>query len=64
VSRNTPAAIIDKLDRETNAALADLKMRTRFADSTALLKFESYAASFRGEAVGRRPRVENPQSSL
>jgi hypothetical protein len=60
VRRNTPAASIDKLDREINAALADLKMKTRFADSAALLKFESYASSFRGKTVGRRPRVEEP----
>ena len=30
--RNTPAAIIDKLNKEINAALADLKIKARFAD--------------------------------
>jgi tripartite-type tricarboxylate transporter receptor subunit TctC len=30
--RNTPAAIVDKLNREINAALADAKMRARIAE--------------------------------
>jgi tripartite-type tricarboxylate transporter receptor subunit TctC len=30
--RNTPAEIIDRLNREINAALADLKMKTRFTE--------------------------------
>ena len=30
--RNTPAAIVDKLNKEVNAALADPKMRARLAD--------------------------------
>ena len=30
--RNTPAEIIDKLNREVSAALADPKMKTRLAD--------------------------------
>jgi tripartite-type tricarboxylate transporter receptor subunit TctC len=30
--RNTPAAIIDKLNREINAGLADPKIKARFAD--------------------------------
>jgi tripartite-type tricarboxylate transporter receptor subunit TctC len=30
--RNTPAAIIEVLNRETNAALADPKMKQRLAD--------------------------------
>ena len=30
--RNTPAEIIDKLNREINAALADPKMKARLAD--------------------------------
>src|SRR5262249_19802538 len=30
--KNTPAEIIDALNREIDAALADPKMRTRFAD--------------------------------
>ncbi len=30
--RNTPAAIIDKLNRETNAALADPKLKAQLAD--------------------------------
>jgi len=30
--RNTPAAIIDKLNREINAVIADPKMKARFAD--------------------------------
>jgi len=30
--RNTPTEIIDKLNKETNAALADSKMKARFAD--------------------------------
>ena len=36
--RNTPAEIVDTLNREVNAALADPKMRARLADigSTAL----------------------------
>jgi len=32
VPRNTPAEIVDKLNREINAAHADLKMRARLAD--------------------------------
>src|SRR5262249_37581487 len=36
--KNTPAEIIDKLNKEINAGLADSKMKARFADlgSTAL----------------------------
>jgi len=30
--RNTPAAIVDKLNTETNAALADAKMKARLAE--------------------------------
>ena len=30
--KNTPAAIVDRLNREINAGLADPKMRTRFAE--------------------------------
>src|SRR5262245_1106631 len=30
--KNTPTEIIDKLNKESNAALADLKIKTRFAD--------------------------------
>ena len=30
--KNTPAEIIDRLNREINAALADLKIRARLAD--------------------------------
>jgi tripartite-type tricarboxylate transporter receptor subunit TctC len=30
--KNTPAEIIDKLNLETNAALADPKIKTRFAE--------------------------------
>jgi tripartite-type tricarboxylate transporter receptor subunit TctC len=30
--KNTPAEIIDKLNRETNAGLADPKMKARLAD--------------------------------
>ena len=30
--RNTPTEIIDKLNKETNAALGDSKMKARFAD--------------------------------
>ena len=30
--RNTPGDIIDKLNKEVNAALADAKMKTRLAD--------------------------------
>ena len=30
--RNTPAEIIDKLNKEINAALADPKIKARFAD--------------------------------
>jgi tripartite-type tricarboxylate transporter receptor subunit TctC len=30
--RNTPAAIIDKLNKEINAGLADLRIKARFAD--------------------------------
>src|SRR4029450_5864387 len=30
--RNTPAEIVDKLNKEVNAALADAKMRARLAD--------------------------------
>jgi tripartite-type tricarboxylate transporter receptor subunit TctC len=30
--RNTPAAIVDKLNKEINAALADPKLKARFAD--------------------------------
>jgi tripartite-type tricarboxylate transporter receptor subunit TctC len=32
VPRNTPADIVDKLNKEVNAALADSKLRTRLAD--------------------------------
>jgi tripartite-type tricarboxylate transporter receptor subunit TctC len=32
VPRNTPAAIIDRLSKEINAALADPKLGARFAD--------------------------------
>jgi tripartite-type tricarboxylate transporter receptor subunit TctC len=32
VSRNTPAEIIDTLNKEINAALADPKMKARLAD--------------------------------
>ena len=31
--------------------------------STAISKFESYAWSFLGEIIGRRPMIENPESS-
>jgi tripartite-type tricarboxylate transporter receptor subunit TctC len=31
-SRNTPADVIDKLNKEINAALADSKLKARFAD--------------------------------
>ena len=30
--KNTPAEIVDKLNKEINAALADSKMKTRLAD--------------------------------
>ena len=30
--RNTPAAIVDKLNKEINGALADPKMKSRLAD--------------------------------
>ena len=30
--KNTPAEIVDKLNKEINAALADPKMKARFAD--------------------------------
>jgi tripartite-type tricarboxylate transporter receptor subunit TctC len=33
--RNTPAAIIDKLNKEINAGLADARIRARFADLAA-----------------------------
>ena len=32
VPRNTPAEIVDKLDKEINAALADPKVKARLAD--------------------------------
>jgi tripartite-type tricarboxylate transporter receptor subunit TctC len=32
IPKNTPAEIIDKLNKEINAALADPKMKARFAD--------------------------------
>jgi tripartite-type tricarboxylate transporter receptor subunit TctC len=32
VPKNTPAEIVDKLNREINAAIADPKIRTRLAD--------------------------------
>jgi tripartite-type tricarboxylate transporter receptor subunit TctC len=32
VPRNTPADVIDRLNKEINAALADPKIKTRFAD--------------------------------
>ena len=32
VPRNTPAEIVDKLDKEINAALADRKMKSQLAD--------------------------------
>ena len=34
--RNTPAAIIDKLNKEINTALADPKMKARISDMGAL----------------------------
>jgi tripartite-type tricarboxylate transporter receptor subunit TctC len=51
VLRNTPGAIIDKLNREINAALADPKMKARLADlgSTAMASspgdFEKFIAA-------------------
>jgi tripartite-type tricarboxylate transporter receptor subunit TctC len=35
VPRNTPVAIIDKLNKEINAGLADPKLKARFADLSA-----------------------------
>jgi tripartite-type tricarboxylate transporter receptor subunit TctC len=35
--KNTPAEIIDKLNREINAGLADPKIKTRFADLGAVV---------------------------
>ena len=32
--KNTPAEIVDKLNKEINAALADPKMKARLADGT------------------------------
>ena len=32
IPKNTPAEIIDKLNKEINAGLVDLKMKARFAD--------------------------------
>jgi tripartite-type tricarboxylate transporter receptor subunit TctC len=32
VPKNTPAEIVDRLNRETNAVLADPKVKARFAD--------------------------------
>ena len=32
VPKNTPAEIVDKLNKEINAALADPKMKARLAD--------------------------------
>jgi tripartite-type tricarboxylate transporter receptor subunit TctC len=43
--RNTPAEIIDKLNKEINAALADSKMKARFADLGAVV-FPSSPAEF------------------
>jgi tripartite-type tricarboxylate transporter receptor subunit TctC len=43
--RNTPAEIIDKLNKEINAALADSKMKARFADLGAVV-FSSSPAEF------------------
>ena len=35
--KNTPAGIIDKLNRDINASLADPKMKARIADSGAVV---------------------------
>jgi hypothetical protein len=37
-------------------------IRASFRSSAAISKFESYAWSFRGEIIGRRPMIENPES--
>jgi tripartite-type tricarboxylate transporter receptor subunit TctC len=51
--RNTPTEIIEKLNKEINAALADTKMKVRLADLGAVLP--GSPADFR-ETDGRRNR--------
>ena len=41
--RNTPAEIVDKLNKEINAGLADAKIRARFASVGALVDSSSVA---------------------
>jgi tripartite-type tricarboxylate transporter receptor subunit TctC len=45
--RNTPAEIIDKLNTEINAALADAKMKARFADAGGYTPWVSSPPEFR-----------------
>jgi tripartite-type tricarboxylate transporter receptor subunit TctC len=44
---NTPAEIIDRLNKEINVGLADTKMKTRFADAGGYKPFASSPAEFR-----------------
>src|SRR5215470_6509255 len=45
--KNTPAEVIDLLNKEINAGLADTKMKARFADAGGYLPFASSPAEFR-----------------
>jgi tripartite-type tricarboxylate transporter receptor subunit TctC len=45
--RDTPAEIIDILNKEINAGLADTKMQARFADLGGYTPFASSPAEFR-----------------
>lgn len=45
--RNTPAEIIEKLNKEINAGLADTTMKTRFADAGSYAPFASSPAELR-----------------
>jgi tripartite-type tricarboxylate transporter receptor subunit TctC len=45
--RDTPAEIIDVLNKEINAGLADIKMKARFADLGGYTTFPSSPAEFR-----------------
>ena len=45
--RDTPAEVIDILNKEINAGLADTKMKARFADAGGYMPFASSPAEFR-----------------
>ena len=59
VPRNTPVEIIDKLNKEINAGLADAKMKTRFADlgGTMLAKSPSGFGKFIADETEKWAKV-------